>query len=464
MSIVTIPPGSQAYVTARYDAVNDRFHVTESVSPYDELPPSGDKVIRIPALSKGYLWTVYDAIRDLFDVKKLVIMPSEFGLLWAWWRFEEDVDSGGSDVSRVDSSGNGHDFEVLRTWPVANSKNVGSYGGGHGDEHVTAVKGGLYRGPLGGPYDELVPGSYFETSYPNDLSFDLDVTSEVNSNWLNHPDVSTERYKKRIWIYYSLTDEYHNQGWEEVTWESDQGFATVTGDYPKISYGGLPHNWRRLYPFAGDFVDLLGFNIVGSVIWNGTYYLDILVELIATTGVANEPTNVYPSSDVGVCGQDLTIEVDGQGVWLNPNTFPMNGNGDTQFSYVAWIKPGGDGIRIVGECSIIFSLESSGKYSLLVTIGNLSVLTADIYDADTWYFVVAYFDGTGLYVEVDNSLVGSDLADNHGETGQSYLYVTGLSATEGSYSELDEFRIYLGALTADQRNELWNSGSGKCTE
>ena len=80
-------------------------------------------------------------------------------------------------------------------------------------------------------------------------------------------------------------------------------------------------------------------------------------------------------------------------------------------------------------------------------------------EENTWHFICFYYDGGGIYLEVDNALVASGLG-KHGMTVQPDMLRLGFPDNSQTV-HLDELGIWDVALTQAQREYLWNNGGGR---
>jgi hypothetical protein len=92
---------------------------------------------------------------------------------------------------------------------------------------------------------------------------------------------------------------------------------------------------------------------------------------------------------------------------------------------------------------------------------------SDYIYAEGWHFICLYYDGTGLYLEVDNGLVDSDLGswEDYGVDLGPWSIWPWVDHSEGYDAShgvgFDEVGIWLVALTEAQRTYLYNSGAGR---
>lgn len=101
--------------------------------------------------------------------------------------------------------------------------------------------------------------------------------------------------------------------------------------------------------------------------------------------------------------------------------------------------------------------------------GSLDAITDPLSLKGGWHFFVIYFDGTGLYIEVDNALEASDPgSDSFIENAAQFLGFehSALDPTD-KYVIFDEVSIWRRSLTSDEKTSLYNGGTGydyDCTE
>jgi hypothetical protein len=81
------------------------------------------------------------------------------------------------------------------------------------------------------------------------------------------------------------------------------------------------------------------------------------------------------------------------------------------------------------------------------------------WSANTWHFICIWYDGTGLYLSVDDVLWGSHVG-THGITQQPNRLRLSEPREGGTCNWSDEFGIWDFALSAAQRTYLYNSGNG----
>ena len=89
---------------------------------------------------------------------------------------------------------------------------------------------------------------------------------------------------------------------------------------------------------------------------------------------------------------------------------------------------------------------------------NVNANTFGSPSTGTWYFVVAWYDGSNLYISVNNGVAdsitySSGVYDGTQPFGLGYNYYH-----DGS---MDEVAVYKRVLTAEERSWLYNAGSGR---
>ncbi len=140
-----------------------------------------------------------------------------------------------------------------------------------------------------------------------------------------------------------------------------------------------------------------------------------------------------------------------------------------QFSLTDFVEDPGSflDVRIMGNYTLwgmdeLYIKTTCGYYDAEWVWHELFITTdpnSYTLESDTWHFVCVYYDGTGLYMEIDNVLFGSDLGKHNIPTSPTRIIV-GNAVHSGTQSYIDEAGIWDVALTADQRSQLWNSGAG----
>lgn len=98
---------------------------------------------------------------------------------------------------------------------------------------------------------------------------------------------------------------------------------------------------------------------------------------------------------------------------------------------------------------------------LWVTFGQLIAAGAHTLSADTWHFVVVTYDGNGLNVYVNNNSYASDVGSANHSSNSATLQYIGWPDDSVSSTDLDEFGIWMRALSANDIAYLWNNGTGR---
>jgi len=102
--------------------------------------------------------------------------------------------------------------------------------------------------------------------------------------------------------------------------------------------------------------------------------------------------------------------------------------------------------------------QNDGTANFYITKSGTALDETFVLDCTTMHFVCIYYDGTGVYLEVDNVEKGS-VIESSGIADEAARFTL-----SGAYSNLkgcaDELGIWAVALTSDQRAQLWNSGAG----
>jgi hypothetical protein len=137
---------------------------------------------------------------------------------------------------------------------------------------------------------------------------------------------------------------------------------------------------------------------------------------------------------------------------------------DKHFMMAVWLKRGATAgmIEINSNFGLYYEYASGPAKNWISawTDGQyLDTGTADI-DPATRHLIVLYYDGTGLYLEVDNVAKANDADTSSGFASNYNVTYIGNSLV----GDADEFGIWEGAA-ADaaiaRRAELWNGGAGR---
>jgi hypothetical protein len=158
---------------------------------------------------------------------------------------------------------------------------------------------------------------------------------------------------------------------------------------------------------------------------------------------------------------------------------------DSHFTYVMWVnipaltEPGISGATLLeftalGYADLSFyandyDFEGNKGIAIRATAGLDVYIMPELvagtdprvfeFTPSTWHFVVLYYDGTGLYLEVDNVLVASDLGSCTTVNGEMATLIGG--AQFGVDPTLvDLAGVYLEAIDSAMRTQLYNSGAG----
>lgn len=170
------------------------------------------------------------------------------------------------------------------------------------------------------------------------------------------------------------------------------------------------------------------------------------------------------SNDTGKIGNCIKfVHDDGSpGLYADISWVPSGG----LFTFAFWFKATGGGSSrsacdINSNIDIDMKWNADGSKFKIVVAGDYYYFATG-YDCnpDTWYFIVIYGDGTGVFIDVNNTCVASDtqygpeLVSNYGVT---YIAASGYA---GQTCWLDELWIGPTCLTSEQRTQLYNGGAG----
>jgi hypothetical protein len=116
----------------------------------------------------------------------------------------------------------------------------------------------------------------------------------------------------------------------------------------------------------------------------------------------------------------------------------------------------------------VYAQSSNERFAFAVSRDG--AVTSDIVEAtsptiviNTWYFVVAWYDGSNLSISVDNGSAFTASFTAGVFNGNSPLHLGSLGrAAAGLYFDgrLDQVGIWKQPLDSTERSQLWNSGAG----
>jgi len=81
----------------------------------------------------------------------------------------------------------------------------------------------------------------------------------------------------------------------------------------------------------------------------------------------------------------------------------------------------------------------------------------------TWYFVACWYDGTKIYIQVNNGTIDSTNYSS-GIANGTNPFAVGRLSSGGLYlmnGAVDELGVWKRVLTSDERTDLYNSGTGR---
>lgn len=172
--------------------------------------------------------------------------------------------------------------------------------------------------------------------------------------------------------------------------------------------------------------------------------------------------------DLGILGNCSKFTANNQALIMSEE---WDTRGDTKFTITCWMKmvanAGGTHRVLELTSNVVLWMKSDNMTKCYFEAGSESggAVSWAIYDFNVWYFVCVYYDGTGLHLEVNNVEVASDavvptfdLVDEFSWGGTWVGYPHPSASPPTGY--FDEVGIWLQALTAGQRAQLYNSGAG----
>ena len=176
----------------------------------------------------------------------------------------------------------------------------------------------------------------------------------------------------------------------------------------------------------------------------------------------------------------------GNAVSLNGSTMALScadnadlSMGDVDFTVAAWVQlastPVGDmyalGKGVIGAHTHEYLLGyagSNGELRFMVadslSSGSISASTFGPVSTSTWYFVVAWHDASAdtINIQINDGTVDSDsYADGSFDSSDAFA-IGRPGGTAGNYWNglIDSVSVWRRVLTAGERTQLYNSGSG----
>ncbi len=137
------------------------------------------------------------------------------------------------------------------------------------------------------------------------------------------------------------------------------------------------------------------------------------------------------------------------GTWLNIETLP-GGAGYCGIIY-KWPTPAEYFLGINGD-HLEFIVHDGSNYKVLVSAVTLSL--------STWYFVMAWYDGTNLNLQINNGSIETIAHNTDVYSGTSNFLLGGVS-NETLDGLMDSPFVAKRIYTADERIWLYNSGAGR---
>jgi len=179
-----------------------------------------------------------------------------------------------------------------------------------------------------------------------------------------------------------------------------------------------------------------------------------------------------PAYDTGILGNAVKFimnQMDAYVLWIDNG---LSLGEPQQFTVAFWFK----GIDITpGDNSLLEIVLGSGPVIDIWDSGNATNCAICIYarqtaDIDTevtldwtdWHLFILEYDGTNLKLYLDNALIATTGIPNYYDFPYDITITGGSLQGSGVDGDcyIDEMGIWLLALTADQRDQLWNGGAG----
>jgi hypothetical protein len=420
-------------------------------------------LLKIPSKTQAYLFAKRDLAQDKFDVTKfrfgyenIIDIP----LPWAYYKFESD----GNDYS-----GNGHHLSQDNLWPeveLTSPAYGGSMGGGGSEEYpVTQVvvdwleMEGVDDWGMVPPYTFLqdpIAGTHAEVSSPNTTSGDIDVLGKFTAVSIDL--LSEYLNKNRYWVKFWVINTPPMPDPEEASYVDVFTIFSHPDAYNNyLTFGNPGPTGQRFKSFTSALlrIDVSSW-AGGSVSWTQG------IVFKGPQAYEWEYHGDYPSYSSGVVGNGVLFDSDLPSEKPN-NTYaellytedvpPIN-NGN--FTCAFWFY--GEGSEYASIlCGFECDLESTGgDYDISIYTDYQFIYAPGAITPNTWHFICFYFDGTGLYLEIDNIPIASDIEDIEGSVEEG-SYQTHVGWPYNGKFKVDELRIYLAALTVEQRTQLYNA-------
>jgi hypothetical protein len=239
---------------------------------------------------------------------------------------------------------------------------------------------------------------------------------------------------------------------------------------------GPDNDWT----FAGFLDDFYVFNTKKSA---NDLYLCRIGSVPAPTEVrqTREDISGY-DRDLSDTGTDPTGNV--QGKIANASYFSGSGEqlltlnsapdltADAEFTVAVRVKmhasatPGSDTEWhfTIGDLEVKIGIKNGQTAGFVsATTPSLTCSTGNILTQDRWWFIVIYFDTSGLYIEVDDTDEASDAGASTGIVAPAAGIEAGLDAAGVVAFSIDELGLWVGdnALSAAQRTVLYSGNYGQ---
>jgi len=195
-----------------------------------------------------------------------------------------------------------------------------------------------------------------------------------------------------------------------------------------------------------------------------------------TSGTRNDSHGSHDLTDNNSVGYSSSGKVS-NAADFTPSDYLSIGTDESDFDFGSgnwtigcWVKLDTDASRTIiaktdsgYEFIIYFIGAPQSKFSLyLVGSGETSeILPGTTWSTGTWYFLTVWYDGSKAYLQVNNGTIYDTVHTNGVKEDGSKLWVGRWSSYYWD-GLIDEMFVYKGkALSADEREWLYNSGDGK---
>jgi len=215
------------------------------------------------------------------------------------------------------------------------------------------------------------------------------------------------------------------------------------GGHPTL-LNGLTHYWRFDEVSAGA-APVSRLDSVGSIAWTD---INTTASAAGLFGNALDMVSADATSLQQVVGPDLRIPAWTHSIWIYP-TVTMQSRGVWAINH-----GGGDGAKVI--CTADAHPNTRVTHAYTNVIGS-NATTANFIVLNSWNLILAWWDGTDNWVQLNNGVPVSStaFAQIDGVFGSASVGLVPLMD-----GQVDENGFWVRTLTAGERSDLWNGGAG----